>query len=394
MRIEEVWATPVNIPLEAPYLWSVGVYPGISKVVIEVRTDEGLVGLGEAPSPECLPLIEQALAPRLAGCDPLDLVACARRCLPDTRVLANTDENTVQKAFGGIEVALWDLRGKMWNQPLYRLLGGQERREIAFSEYFAPRLRRGRVGGESTPQEIASYCARMRETHGCTIFEGNCLPGGPRPTIQLVKELRSALGADVELRLDANLAFSLHSAPRLLRGIEPYDVSNLEDPVPSYEEMARLRRHSSISFSSHAVHWQAAVRLGVPDAFVLNLSVLGGIAPTVRFVACCEAMGFDFWFYSGDTGIMTAAYLQVGAALEHIRQASQSLLRWQTDDVTEEGPFRPKNNRLPVPQGPGLGVHLSPSALRRCHRRFLGEGPYDPYQNPDSPGEYVRLPVC
>ncbi len=393
MRIEKVEATPVNIPLEAPYLWSVGSLAGFSKVIVQVHTDDGLVGLGEAPSTICLPVITEVLGPKLVGCDPLDLASCAQRCLPETRALSLTDERTVLKAFGGLEIALWDLKGKAWQKPLYLLLGGAHRTEIPFCEYFAPRLRQGSAGGESSPLEIARYCARMREQHGSTFFEGKCFSGAPHTTIDLVREIREAVGERAVIRLDANMGFTLASARYLLSRIEDYNVANIEDPVLDLTAMARLREHSWIPFSTHSGDLPLAVRLGVPDAFVLNLSSLGGISRTLKFISACEEMGIDFWFYSGDAGIMTAAYLHVGAAMAHIHLPSQSLGRWQTDDVIEEGVLRAKDNVIPVPDGAGLGVHLSESALQRCHQRFLDEGPYDQYYNPTNPGRYIRLPV-
>jgi glucarate dehydratase len=72
MKVTRIKATPVNIPLEIPFLWTAGLYPGTSKVIIEVETDEGLCGLGEAPSSHLAPVIEN-FAPRLIGKDPLDM---------------------------------------------------------------------------------------------------------------------------------------------------------------------------------------------------------------------------------------------------------------------------------------------------------------------------------
>ncbi|MGD8998327.1 MAG: mandelate racemase/muconate lactonizing enzyme family protein [Anaerolineae bacterium] len=394
MRITAIRATPVNIPLEVPFFWSVGTYPGTTKVVIEVVTDEGLVGLGEAPSPSCAPVVTDVMAPRLIGADAFDLEACERLCVPDAKADANTADRSAVRAFGGIEMALWDLRGKAWEQPLYMLLGGAVRKEISFTEYFAYRQQRGDLGGESTPAEVAAYCARMRELHGSTCFEGKCPPGDPQATIEVVREVRRAVGDDAMVRLDANMGFSLTAARRVLAGIEPYDVDNFEDPVATFYEMAKLRQHSRIPFSSHVPDLRLAVRLGVPDSFVLNLTQLGGISRTHKFVAACEEMDVDTWFYSGDSGIASAAYLHVVAATQHIHRPSQSLFRWQTDDVTEEGPFKPESNVLPVPEEPGLGVTLSPSGLDRCHRRFIEEGPYDEFHNPTHPGKYARLPLC
>lgn len=393
MKITNIRATPVNIPLEAPYLWSVGTYPGTTKVIVEVQTDEGLVGIGEAPSPDCEPAINRFMAARLKGMDPFDHAACEQRCVPDTRVLYLTDGNVELKAFGGIEMALWDIKGKALNIPLYKLLGGAVRKTIPFTEYYAYRMPVGNVGGEDSPAKVAAYCALMRERHGSTFFEGKCSTGDPATDVRIVKEVRSAIGPDAMLRVDGNMAWSLTTARRLLADLEPYNIRNFEDPVANYFEMEKLRQHTRIPFSTHGPDLKLAARLGVPDAFVMNLSVWGGITRTLKLIAACEEMGVDFWFYSGETGVASAGYLHVYAATHHLREPSQSLFRFQTDDVIEEGPFKPKNNLISVPEGPGLGVTLSQSAMKRCHERFLREGAYDQYHNPKIPGIFVRLPL-
>ena len=158
--------------------------------------------------------------------------------------------------------------------------------------------------------------------------------------------------------------------------------------------MARLRQHSAIPFSAHTPDLRRAVALGVPDAFCTNVNVHGGIGRTLRFIGACEAMNIDFWCYSGISGIASAAYLHLAAAHMHIREPSQSLFRMQPLDVIEEGPFRPKANMVPVPEGPGLGVTLSRDKLAHCHRLFLDEGPDDKFHDPDHPGRFRRLPLA
>ena len=181
---------------------------------------------------------------------------------------------------------------------------------------------------------------------------------------------------------------------RLVGEIERYNIANFEDPVATFYDMAKLRQHSRIPFSTHVPDLRLAVQLGTPDTFVLNLTQLGGISRTLKFVAACEEMGVDVWCYSGDSGIASAAYLHVVAATQHMHRPSQSLFRWQTDDVTEEGPFKPRGNVLPVPEGPGIGITLSPSGLKRCHKRYVEQGAYDEFHNPNHPGRYARLPLC
>ena len=189
------------------------------------------------------------------------------------------------------------------------------------------------------------------------------------------------------------MAWSLPTAKYILREIEPCNVRNYEDPVGTFEEMAELRRHSSIPFSSHVPDIRRAVALGAPDALVTNFAVLGGINRTIRFIGACEAMGIDFWCYSGDAGICTAAYLHVVAAMPWIHEPSQSLFRWQTVDVIEGGPFRQTNDVIPVPEGAGLGVELSRDGLDYCHRLFMENGPAHHYHDPARPQVMRRLPL-
>jgi glucarate dehydratase len=113
MRITRLRATPINIPLEAPMWWTGGLYPGTSKIIVEVETDVGLIGLGEALSTDVLRTIE-AIGERLVGEDPLDIAACESRCVPPWQIVQNTDDASVVKGFGAVEIGLWDLRGEAW----------------------------------------------------------------------------------------------------------------------------------------------------------------------------------------------------------------------------------------------------------------------------------------
>ncbi len=392
MKISKVRVTPVNLPLEIPFLWTGGLYPGTSKAIIEVETDQGLVGLGEAPSAHLTPVIE-SLAPRLIGKDPIDIAGIESLCIPPWQIVQNTDDNSVVTAFGGLEIALWDLRGKAWQQPLYRLLGGAVRKEIAFTEYFSFRMTRDGTAKEMDPRAIADYCLKMQTQHGSTFFEGKLIQGDPQLEIETVRAMRTALGPHAMIRLDSNMQWSLATALHVLREIEPYNIRNYEDPVATFEEMASLRRHSSIPFSSHVPDIRRAVALGVPNTFVTNFAVLGGINRAIRFIGACEAMGIGFWCYSGDAGICTASYLHMKAAMPWLHEPSQSLLRWQIGDVIQGGPFKPKNNVVPVPEGDGLGVELDREALERWHRHYQDHGPMDHFHDPKRPGYFRRLPL-
>ena len=373
--IAAIRATPVNVPLEAPYRWSVGTFPGLSKTIVEVESTDGAVGIGEAPSTAAATLIEQAIAPRLLGADPANLADCERRALPPVRVMRNSEDDAIVRAWGGVELALWDLVGRLQNRSVASLLGGRVRDEVAFTEYFAPRLAHDGRGGESTPTDIARYCAAMAEAHGSTVFEGKVGVDDVASDVAVAREVRAAIGPDAVLRLDANKRWDVATAREALHRMEPYLVRSIEDPARSAAEMARLRPGTSISFSSHDPDLALAAQLGVPDAFVLNLSVLGGIRRSVAFINACEELGVNVWFYSPDTGVMNAAYLQVAAAVEWVSEPSQTLLRWHTDDVVVGGPFQPRNGVLEVPAVP---ASASSSTAPRCAAATSGSSPRGP----------------
>jgi glucarate dehydratase len=394
VKITKVRATPVNLPLEAPYIWALGRHPGFSKTIVEVETDQGLVGLGEAPSAAAAALIDDGLGEALEGLDALDPAGAEAICVPEIKTSVITDDAGPAKAFGGIEMALWDIRGKAWDAPLYLLLGGAARKEVPFTEYFAFRERVGEEGGEATPEDLADYCQAMVEAHGSTFFEGKVSCADPALAVAIVRALRDGLGPGAMLRLDSNMAYSLATAVEIARGIEPLGVRNWEEPCATFEEMAKLRRATTIPFSAHLADPLRAHALGAPDAIVADVAALGGVRRTADMVAACETLGIDFWFYSGGSGIATAAYLHLAAALPWIREPSQSLFRWQVWDVVEDGPFQPASNLVPVPEGPGLGVNLDRDALGRAHRHFVEHGPLDYYDDPQGAGRRRRLPIA
>src|SRR5574339_376953 len=373
MKITDILVHKVNLPLVTGYRWASGVYLGATKGIVEVRTDEGIVGWGEVPTVEQADIMVQEFTPRLIGVDPSNIDDCYRRCLPEIRTLLNTHDSGLVKAFGGLELALWDIKGKCLNLPVYSLLGGSVRREIGFSEYFALLLPSPNHAGASTLLEVARYCARMREEHGSTIFEGKVGVLDLDTEIEMVKEVRAAIGPDATLRLDANNSWPLNTARKALARLEPFDIANIEDPAPTFRDMAKLRQHSAIPFSSHLPDLRLAVELGVPDTFVLNVMTLGGLRETMKFISACEVMGVGFWFYSGETAVGTAAYMQLAAAIPYLSQPGQSLFRWYADDIITEL-IQPRANVVPIPDGPGLGITVDRQALERCKQRYEREG--------------------
>ncbi len=394
MKITKVTAKAINIPFNTPYQWSVGGYLGITRVLVIVETDEGIIGYGEAPSWECQDDINKHMAPKLIGLDPLDIAACENVCVPEMKVLMNTDGILPRMSFGGIELALWDIRGKLWNMPIYKLLGGAVRTEVPFCEYYSCLLPKGQFQGINNIDEIVDYCLKRKEEFGSTYFEGKCSTGDVKKDIKLLRKLREALGEDAILRIDGNMAWSLPSAIELCKGIEDCNIRQFEDPVSTFWEMEKLRRHTAIPFSTHNPDIALAAHLRVPDTFVINTTALGGINRTVGFINACERMGINISFYSGDMGIATMVYVHLCAALWHVREPSQSLFHFMEFDIIKGGPFAPKNNMVSIPTAPGIGIEIDEDMVKYGHEMFLKNGAIDQYYNPSNPGKYIRLPLA
>jgi len=374
MKITAVRATPVNIPYTAAYVFSHGSIRSLTKTLVEVDTDEGITGLGEVADGNRAADVEK-MGEALVGLDVLETGTAERRCLPGIPYTPWGNVQGMTRAFGGIEMAMWDARARAEGVPLHVLLGGAVRTEIALSEYFGYRLPAASDEGEQTPEEVAAYCARMIDEHGATNFEGKVATVGLDEEVRMIRLIREAIG-DRPLKVDANGGWTVQTAREAMRRMDEYVIHYYEEPCESYEEMAQLRPFTRANFSTHVIDLPEAVRLKCPDTIVTNLVELGGITRTVAFIRACETFNVGFRFHSGETSVASAAYLQVSAAMEHIREPSQTLFRWYADDVCNEGTPSPKNGTVPVPMGPGLGVTLDPKAVRRCHERFLDEGEF------------------
>ena len=374
MKIASIRATPVNIPFTAPYVFSHGCVRSLTKTIVELETDDGVTGLGEVADGDRADDVVK-LGERLCGVDVRETGRAERLCLPGYRYSPWADPQAVRRAFGGIEMAMWDARARGEDVPLHVLLGGAVRTEVPVSEYFGYRLPGVGEEGEDSPEAVADYCGRMIDEHGATNFEGKVATVALEEEVRMVRLIREAVG-ERPIKLDANGGWTVPAARDAMRRLDEFVIAYYEDPAETYEEMARLRNFTHAGFSTHALDLPRAVRLGCPDTLVTNLVELGGIARTMAFIDACARFDIGFRFHSGETGVASAAYLQVSAAVEHVREPSQTLLRWYADDVTAEGTPVPKNGVVPVPDGPGLGVTLDRAALRRCHERYLEEGAF------------------
>ncbi len=367
--IASVKATAVNVPMVAPYRFSFGTLASFTTTIVEVTDTDGVVGLGESPHGDQVAVVEE-LGRRVVGLAPDALNTAEGRCVAATGFSLWDDPAGERRAFGAIEMAMWDLRARRAGVPLCDLLGGRVRDTVAFTEYFALR-----DGAETTPTEVIDYCLRMAAEHDAPLFEGKLGVLPMEQEMAMVRDLVRALGPGRVHRLDANGAYTVPTARQVCRVLAEEGIGWLEDPCRTLDEVARLRSDGiPVSFSTHEAALVRAARTGVPDGICVDIAELGGFRRAHDFLRACDALGIDFWCYSGDAGVMTAAYLHLTAAEPSIIRPHQSLFRFTADVALEEGRFSPRGGVLPVPTAPGLGVTLDPVAVRRMAERYRAEG--------------------
>jgi glucarate dehydratase len=372
MRIKKIIATPINLPLEAPYIWTAAVNRGFSTTIVEIFTDDGLVGLGEAPSPHATHVIEDEFAPRLIGHDVFDIAGMESLCLPGWNGVPDAEDGLRLSSFSGLEMALWDIRGKAWGQPLYRLLGGAVRSAITCADFFTIKDVHEEVADRA--RAVADHCIGLYERFGTTQFDCRFALPDPSVALDMLGLVRRELGYEVFIRVDSKGSYAPSVARRMARRMEDLGVASWVDPVRTFDEMLELRRHCAIPLASRSKNLSLAMSLRTPDAICGNPAGFGGINRMIRFIGACEHTGMDFWCRGGYSAIGSAALLHISAAFGWISQPGHSMFRMQLEDVVEEGPFTPRFNMLQVPQGDGLGVMLSLDRLGWCHQQFMDSG--------------------
>ena len=359
----------VNVPMVAPYRFAFGSLGSFTSTLVEVVDSDGVVGLGESPHGDGTSLVQE-FGERLRGLRVDALNEAEARCVARTGFSLWDDSAAERRAFGAIEMALFDIRARRAGVPLVDLLGGRVRDEVPFTEYFA--LREGR---ETTPADVVDYCVRMAAEFDSPLFEGKL---GVLPVdieLQMVADLVDALGPGRVYRLDANGAYTVATARRVCTRLQSLGVGWLEDPCRTLDEVERLRADgTAVSFSTHEAALVRGARRGVPDGICVDIAELGGYRRAQDFLRACAALGVDFWCYSGDAGVMTAAYLHLTGAEATMIRPHQSLFRFTADVAVEQGHFSPRGGVLAVPDSVGLGVSLDPSAVARLGERHRSEG--------------------
>jgi L-alanine-DL-glutamate epimerase-like enolase superfamily enzyme len=359
VKITAIRATPVRIPRPAKFTSNLGTHAASENAVVEIETDEGLVGIGESSSiwdrkgSGCADDINGLLAGLLIGKDPLQI-----RTLTD---LMDAHLDRAQPAKAGIEMALWDLLGKSVDAPVYQLLGGLVRDKVELSRSLSM----------GTVDEVLAQ-AEVLVAEGYRTLK---MKVGRNPTSDAANlEALRARFPDLKLRVDANMGWrNPKEAVRHIHNLETHNIELVEQPLhPSDMEGLRfVREHVEVPIMADESVWtpedaMACARAGAVDVFNIYVAEAGGIGPAARIFGIADAARLTCIIGSmPEFGTGTSAQAHLAFAMPNIGYGSDvNGFVYHEDDVVDHS-LQIEDGYLLPPTGPGLGVRLDPERLAR-----------------------------
>jgi L-alanine-DL-glutamate epimerase-like enolase superfamily enzyme len=352
MKITRIRAYQVDLPLhEGSYQWSGGKSVNVfDSTVVEVETDGGVVGYGEVCplGPFYLPAYASGvragireLGPHLLGEDPLHLQKLNRRM--DAALKGHAYVKS------GIDMACWDILGKVTGQPVCTLLGGR------FGEDFGLYRAISQQSPEAMAWRVAGYRAE-----GYRRFQLK-VGADPADDIVRIRTVAGRLQSGDRLIADANTGWLMHDAMRVVRAVRDIDVY-IEQPCLSYEECLSIRRHTNHPFVLDEVIDSVDVLLrahadGAMDVVNLKISKLGGLTKTKQARDLCVSLGIamtleDSW--GGDIVTAAIAHLAHSTPTEFLFTATD-FNSYVTVTIADGAPRR-VNGRMAASTKPGLSI--------------------------------------
>jgi D-galactarolactone cycloisomerase len=373
MKITAVRAHVLEAKLSEPFAYSRAWYDTRSAMLVEIETDAGLTGWGECYGPARMTAaVVQGVAPWLIGEDPLRTGVLWQRIY--ARLRDHGQKGVVIQGLSGVDIALWDIKGKHFGVPAYQLLGGALRTQV---QAYATGLYRRKSGDpiRYLAEEAAGYVADGFKAVKLKVGFG------VEEDAAVTRAVRAAIGPDVALMVDANHAFDAVAAIRLGRMIEPHDIGWFEEPVPP-EDLAGYRAVKAALSIPIAGGECEFTRFGFRDLLVSravdivqpDTCAAGGLSECKKIADMSEAFGVRYNPHVWGTGIAIAASLQLLAVLPSHTPASLAPLEPLLEFDRTEHPIRQAILTQPiehaggtvrVPDGPGLGIEIDRAALER-----------------------------
>ena len=335
-------------------------FPADAMCVVEIQTDEGLVGTGwcEDYARAASVIIENHLTRLLVGADPLERSRLWDQLFRSTMPYGR--KGPALYAISAVDIALWDLAGKHFGQPVFELLGGRARDVIPVYASHLHFTNEDEFVAEATEYVRRGFKAmKMRFLHGPA--DG---PAGLCRNVELVRMLRAAVGDGIDIMADAYMGWDLEYALRMCRALEPFDMKWVEEPLlpDQIREYAALRRKSPVPIAAgeHETTrygFAQIIEAGALDIIQFDIGRVGGFSEARKVCALAQAAGLPVYTHAygmptlhlatSDTTVGMVEYFPVPV--------------W--DDVTEaphfDGVAIPEGGQVSIGDAPGLGATLS-----------------------------------
>lgn len=373
MKITRVHTHVLAAELSQAFAYSRAWYGTRMAMIVEIETDNGLVGWGECYGPAWMTAaVVKSVSPWLVGADPLRTDWLWQEIY--ARLRDHGQKGVVIEGLSGIDIALWDIKGKHFGVPVHQLMGGPLRTEV---RAYATGLYRRPTGDpiRYLAEEAAGYA---REGFGAVKLK---VGFGVAEDALITRAVREAIGADVALMVDANHAYDAVAAIRLGKLIEELDISWFEEPVPP-EDLAGYREVKAALSIPIAGGECEFTRFGFRDILISRaLDIIqpdtcaaGGLSECKKIADMAAAFGVRYNPHVWGTGIAIAASLQLLAVLPSHTPPSLAPIEPILEFDRTEHPIRQalltpaiehQNGVVAVPDGPGLGIEVDRDALAR-----------------------------
>ena len=370
MKIVSVKSFVLSDKLEENFYFSQWEYAERRICIVRVESDSGHVGWGEGYGPASL--VEAGvkhLAPFITGMNPLETETIWTHMY--RRTLDFARRGILVSAMSAIDVALWDLKGKILDKPVHLLLGGKQREVItpyATGLYFTRTERPGDRLAEEAKMYVKQGYRALKMKVGLTLAED----------IENVQKVREAIGPDPMLMIDSNHAYNLREALELARAVERFDIGWFEEPLSPefYHQYAELRSKTSIPVAGGECEYlrygfQTLLSAGCVDIVQPDICACGGLTEAKRIATLATVYGVELVPHTWGTGIAISAALHLVANLETVPgrlypdrnfveyDRTENALRDElvtTEMVAKEGEIR-------ISDKPGLGFTLNLEVL-------------------------------
>lgn len=375
MKVTDVIAHQLSVSVDEPFTSSRGWYYNTKgALLVEIRTDDGIVGWGDCygPAPVNRAIVESLLKPSVVGRDPFDVEVIWEALYNKVKDYGLTGMTI--SAISGVDIALWDIIGKACGKPVHKLLGGCFRDRVdayATGLYFKDFDRLI----EEAVEEASGYVEQ-----GFRAVKMKIGLGDPKLDLRRVAAVREAVGDDVQLMVDANHCFTVPQAINLGRELEKLDVYWFEEPispedVEGYVEVSRALDMAVAGGENEFTRYsfRNLIERRAMDIVQPDVCAAGGLTECKKIAAIASAHWVQVVPHAWGTAVGMAATLQFLAALPDcppcLRPIPPLLEYEQTfnpfrDDLAG-APFAHDRGVVAIPTGPGLGIEVDRSVIEK-----------------------------